>query len=99
VITGVDAEHVPDGEAVVGPLDDPDLVPGPHVPLDDDAQVSPGPQGLGEPARERLVGHPNPEPPARDARLGHLQDCGPDPPPLADERIVDLNPFGREVLA
>jgi hypothetical protein len=42
-ITGVDAKDVSDGETMVGPLDDLDLIPGPHLTLDDDSQVGPGP--------------------------------------------------------
>src|SRR5262249_59728721 len=43
--------------------------------------------------------HPDPKPPARDAWLGDLEDRGPDPPTLPDERVVHLHPFRREVLA
>src|SRR5262249_22960583 len=47
----------------------------------------------------RLVIHPNPEPPARDSRLGNLKNRGPDLPTLSDERVVHLNPFRREIFA
>src|SRR5262245_57877685 len=98
-ITGVDAKNISDGEIMIGFLDYPDLIPDPHIPLDDDSQVSPGPQRVGEAAGEQLVVHPNPEPPARDSRLGNLENRGPDLPPLADERVVHLDPLGREVFA
>ena len=36
-ITGVDAEHMSDSEIVIGSLDDPDLISGTHISLDDDS--------------------------------------------------------------
>src|SRR5262249_17132621 len=97
-ITGVDAKYIADGETMIGPLDHPDLIPGPHLALDDDSEVRPGPQRRGEAARKRLIVHPNSKPPARDSRLGNLKDNGSDLPTLSDERLVPLNPFGREVF-
>src|SRR5262249_3964424 len=98
VITGVDAKYVPNGETMIGPLDDPDLISGPHIALDDNSQIRPGPQRLGEAARKPLVVHPDSKPPARDPRLGYLKHRGPDLPPLSDERLVQLNPFRREIF-
>src|SRR5262249_55779072 len=43
--------------------------------------------------------HPNSKPPARDSRLRNLKNSGSDLPTLSDERIVRLNPFGRETFA
>ena len=34
-IPGVDAKYISDGEIVIGPLDCPDLISGPHIALDD----------------------------------------------------------------
>ena len=34
-ITGVDAKYMPNGEIMIGSLDHPDLVSGPHITLDD----------------------------------------------------------------
>src|SRR5262245_17275307 len=98
-ITGVDAKYISNGEIMSGFVDDPDLISGPHIPLDDDSQEGPGPQRRGEAARKHLIIHPNSKPPARDSRLGDLKNGGPDLPPLSDERIVHLNPFRREVFA
>src|ERR1700758_5883729 len=36
-ITGVDAKYMPNGEIMIGSLDHPDLVSGPHITLDDDS--------------------------------------------------------------
>ena len=36
-ITGVNAKYMSDGEIVIGPLDCPDLISGPHIALDDDS--------------------------------------------------------------
>src|SRR5262249_31673683 len=98
-ITGVDAKYISDGETMIGSLDYPDLISGPHLTLDDYSEVRPGSQRLGEAARKHLIVHPNSMPPARYARLGNLKNRGPDLPTLADERIVHLNPFGREIFA
>src|SRR4051812_40573564 len=99
VITCVNAKYIADGEVLIGPRDGPDLVAGRHLAFGDYAQVRPGPHGLGEAARERLVIHPNPEPPAGNARLGHFKYSTPDLPALAYERVVHLDPFGGEILA
>jgi hypothetical protein len=98
-ITGVDAEHMSDGEIMIWSLDYPDLISGTHISLDDDSQVSPRSRRLGEAARKQLIIHPNSKPLARDSRFGNLENSGSDLPTLSDERIVHLNPFGREVLA
>src|SRR5207237_2825431 len=58
-----------------------------------------GPQCLPEAARKHLVVHPHSKPPARHPRLGNLEHGSPDLPAFADERVVDLEPFGGEVLA
>ena len=98
-ITGVDAEYLSNGEIMIRSLDDPDRIAGTHITLNDDSQISPGSRRLGEAARKQLIIHPNSKPPARDARLGNLENSGSDRPTLADERIVHRNPFGREVFA
>jgi hypothetical protein len=36
-ITGVDAEHMSDGEIMIWSLDYPDLISGTHISLDDDS--------------------------------------------------------------
>jgi len=98
-ITGVDAKYIADGEIMIGSLDYPDLISSAYITLDDYSQVRPGSQRLGEAARKHLIVHPNSKPPARYARLRHLKHSSPDLPPLSDERIVHLDPFGREVFA
>src|SRR5262249_28403416 len=87
------------GEIMTGSLDHPDLISSPHITLDDDAQVSPGPQRVDEAARKQLIIHPDSKPPARDSRLRNLKHGGSDVPTLSDERIVRLNPFNREIFA
>src|SRR5439155_1142595 len=98
-ITGVDAKHVPDGEIVPRSLDDPDIISRTYVALDDDSEVRPWPQCLGEAARKHLVVHPHAKPPARNPRLGHLENRCSYLPTLSDERVVDLDPFRREIFA
>ncbi len=84
---------------MIGSLDYPDPISGPHITLDDYSEVRPRSQRLGEAARKHLVVHPNSKPPARYARLGNLKNNGSDLPTLSDERIVHLNPFRRKILA
>jgi hypothetical protein len=98
-ITVVDAKYISDLEIVIRRFHDRDLVSSPHVALDDYPEVSPGSQRLGEAARKHLIVHPNSKPPARYSRLGNLENCRPDLPALSDERIVHVNPFGREIFA
>jgi hypothetical protein len=98
-ITRVYAKYISDGEIMIGFLDYPDLIAGPHITLDNYSQVRPRSQRLGEAARKRLIVHPNSKPPARDSRLGNFKNKGTDLPTLSDECIVHLNPFCREILA
>jgi hypothetical protein len=98
-VPGVDAKHISDGEVVIRSLDDPNLIPGPDITLNDDSEVSPRSQSVGETAREHLIVHPNAKPPTRYSRLGNLDNNGSDLPTLSDERIVYLNPFCRDILA
>ena len=99
VITGVDAKYIANGQVPVGRFDHPDVIAGPHFALGYDPQVRPRPHRVGEAAREHLVVHPNPKPPARDTRLGNLEHGAPDLPSLSDARIVHPDPFGREIFA
>src|SRR5512135_2799730 len=48
-VKGVDPEDIPNGETVVGTLDHPDRIACPHLALDENAQVRPGPQRFHEP--------------------------------------------------
>src|SRR5262249_34033729 len=98
-ITGVDTEYISNGEIMIGSLDDPDFISGTHTTLDDDSQIRPGSQGLGEATRKQLIIHPNSQPPAGDSRLGNLENSRSDRPALSDQRIVHLDPFRREVFA
>src|SRR5262245_11302 len=79
-------------------LNDPDLISGTHIPLDDYSQVRPGSQGLSEAARKHLVIHPNSKPPARYPRLRNLKKGSPDLPTFSYKRIVDLEAFSGKVL-
>jgi hypothetical protein len=98
-VTSVDAKHISDGEIVIRFLDDPNLIPGPDITLDDYSEVSPRSQSVAETAREHLIVHPNAKPSTRYSRLGNLDNNGSDLPTLSDERIVHLNPFCRDILA
>jgi hypothetical protein len=98
-ITGVDAKYISDGEIVIGSLDYPDFVSGPHITFDDQSQVSAGPHRLGKAARKHLIVHANSKPPARYSRFGNLKNHRPNLPALTHERIVHVNPFCREVFA
>src|SRR5262249_12501465 len=98
-ITGVDAKYISDGETMSRPLDYPDLITRLYAPLDDQSEVRPWSQCLGELARERLIVHPNSKPPARDSWFGPLKNSGANLPALTDERAVHLNLFGGEILA
>src|SRR5215813_5662575 len=98
-IARIDAKHISDCEVVIRLLHDPDLVSGANIALEDDSEIGPGSQRLGEAAWERLVVHPDSEPPTRDSRLGNLEDRAPDLPTLADERVVELHPFRGQVLS
>jgi hypothetical protein len=99
VITYVDTKHIANGEIVIGSLGDANLITGSHFTLDDDSQVSTRPQCLCEAAWKSLIIHPNSKPPARDARLGNLENRRPDLPMLSDERLVRVDPFRCEVFA
>jgi hypothetical protein len=84
---------------VIGAPNDSDLVTSTHASFDDDSQISAGSHGIGEAARENRIVHSNSKPPTRHPRSRNLKNGGPDLPTLADERIVYLNAFGREVFA
>ena len=83
---------------MVGSLDDPDLVSGPHIAFDDDAQVRARAHRLGEAARKHLIVHPHAEPPAGYPRLGNLENGAPDRPALPDEGAVHFESFRRQVF-
>src|SRR5689334_15290023 len=95
----VDAEDIADGEIVVRLTDDAERVAGADVAFDDDAEISAGALRVREAPHETRVLHAHAEAPAGDARLGDFEDRAADAPTLADERIVDLNAFGREIFA
>src|SRR6266496_403144 len=95
----VDAKDIPDGETLIGFLDNPNLIAGADVTLGDDSQVGAGAHRLGEPAHKLVVVHSHAKPPARDPRLGNFEEGRPDLPTLADERTVHVDPVRREVLA
>src|SRR5712664_447171 len=76
-IVRVDAEDIPDAEVVIRLPQDPDLVSGAQVALDDDPEIGTGSQRLAEASWKGFVVHPDSEPPARDSRLGDLQDRAP----------------------
>jgi len=97
-ISSVDAKYVSNREIVRRSFDDPDPISGTDRAFDDDAQVGPGSQGVGESARKQLIVHPNPQPPARDPWFGHFKYGGADRPTLANERIVHRDSFRREIF-
>jgi hypothetical protein len=84
---------------MIGSLDHPDLIFGTHIALVDYSQVWPRAHRLGKAAGKHPIVHPDAKTPARYPRFGNLKHSGPDPPALSDERIVHLDPSGREVFA
>ena len=94
----IHAPDVADGEPVVGARHDSHGITGADVALFDDAEVRAGPGGPGEAPLERPVIHAQPELPARDARLAHLEDGGSDGPTLPDHRIDQVETLHGEVL-
>src|SRR5216684_8336647 len=98
-IARIDAKDISDGEVVIRLLHDADLVSGAHISLDDDSEIGTGSQRLGEAAWKGFVVHPDGEPPTGNSRLGNLENRAPDLPTLADERVVDLDPFRGQVLS
>src|SRR5262245_33623875 len=97
-IARIDPKDVSDGEVVIRFLHHPDLVSRAHIALDDDPEIGTGSQRLGEAAWKGFVVHPDGEPPTWNSRLGNLEDPAPDLPTLADERVVELDPFRGQVL-
>src|SRR5258706_6345806 len=79
-VARINAENIADGHVMIGLFDDPNPVPGAHVPFGDDAQVGAGTLGLGEAADKHGVVHADPEPPARHSRLGDFEDRAADLP-------------------
>jgi hypothetical protein len=99
MIEGENPKHIPDGEIMIRSSDYPDLVSGLQLTLANYSQVGPGSQGPGEASGKGPIVHPDSKPPARDPRLGNLENSRPDLPTLADQRIVHIDPFRREVFA
>src|SRR6266568_690472 len=98
-ISGVYAKDVSDVKVGIWLVDYPNFISGSQVTLDDDSKVRTGSQRLREAAREQAIVHSNSEPPARDSRLGDLENSAPDLPTLSDHGVVYVDPFRREVLA
>jgi len=98
-ISGVDAKDISDSEVGLRFVDDPDSISGSHITLGDNSKVRTGSQRLREAARELGIVHSNSEPPARDPRLGDLENRASDLPALSDHGIVHIDPFRREVFA
>src|ERR1044071_1604629 len=98
-VARIDAKDVSDRHGVRRLLQDADRVAHAELALADDAEVGAGAKRLGEAPDEMLIVHARAQAPARDARLGDFQNDAADLPALADERGVDVDPLGREVLA
>ncbi len=81
-----------------GGLDHDGVARGDHARLHD-AQVRPGTAGRREAAGEVVVAHADAELVTGLARLGDLEDSRPDPPPVADAGLVEIEADGGEVLA
>src|SRR5215203_4315791 len=78
----------PDRDSVLGAAHDLDPVAGPQLALLHDAQVGPGPPRPGELPHEPLRPHPETELEAGKPWLRDLDQRGPGPPALADQRLV-----------
>jgi hypothetical protein len=98
-VTSVDPKHIPDSEVMIRSPYYPNFIAGTNITLDDYPKVSSRAQSVGETARKHLIVHPNAKPPTRYSRLRNLDNNGSELPTLSDERIVNLNPFYRQVFA
>src|SRR6185436_69200 len=95
----VDAGDVADGEPVLGLVAHANLVAGADLALLDDAEVGARLARGREVDGERCVLHARAELPARNARLGDLEDGAADLPELADHGARDVHSRHRQVLA
>src|SRR5687768_12389457 len=98
-VTCVDTKYVPDGQIVIGSLDNSDFITSTNVTLNNYSQISPGSLGFGEAARKHVISHTNSEPPTRYARLRNFKNGGANLPTVSDARIVYFDPIGREIFA
>src|SRR5258706_12397142 len=97
-ISSVNAKYVVNRQIVRRSFDDPDLISSADRALNDDAQVCPGSQRLGETAHKPLIVHSNSKPPARDPRLGYFKHGGADRPMFTNERVVHRASFRGQIF-
>src|SRR5258706_1511563 len=97
-ISSVNSKYVSNRQIVRRSFDDPDLISSADRALNDDAQVCPGSQRLGETAHKPLIVHSNSKPPARDPRLGYFKHGGADRPMFTNERHVHRDSFPGQIF-
>src|ERR1022692_567730 len=94
------AEHHRDRDLMVGAMDHADRIPAGHTAGHDHPQVGSGRTAVGEALDPQLLLEPAGKGPARDARGCHLEHAVvADLPALADQRPVDVEAGGGQVLA
>ena len=76
-----------------------DVVAGLHVALFEHAEVEARTTVRHEERGHARLVHPDPDPVARDPRLGDLEERRADAIPVADADLVVAEPLDREVLA
>src|SRR5258706_14996903 len=87
-ISSVNAKYVSNRQTMIRSFDDPDLISSADRALNNDAQVCPGSQRLGETAHKPLIVHSNSKPPARDPRLGYFKHGGGARPKFTHQSIA-----------
>src|SRR5258706_3944312 len=97
-ISSVNSKYVANRQIVRRSFDDPDLISSADRALNNDAEVCPGSQRLGETAHKPLIVHPNSKPPARDPRLGYFKHGSADRPMFTNERIVHRDSFRGQIF-
>src|SRR5258706_9863466 len=97
-ISSVNAKYVVNRQIVRRSFDDPDLISSADRALNNDAQVCPGSQRLGETAHKPLIVHSNSKPPARDPRLGYFKHGGAERPKLSDQRLLHRDSFRPQIF-
>jgi hypothetical protein len=97
-ISSVNSKYISNRQIMIRRFEDPDLIFGANYALDNDAQVRPGSQRLGEMAHKHLIVHANSQPPARDPWFRYFKDSAADRPTLANERVVHRDSSGREIF-
>src|ERR1700693_4329155 len=100
LLRGHGTEHHRDGDVVVGPVDDGDLIPCAHPSGRDDPKVRAWGTALREASDPQLLLEPAGKRPARDPWRCDLENAiGTDLPALPDARAADVEAARGQVLA